>query len=280
HLEAMKKLAKQGIENPRLDAEVLLAHRLDVDRSRILGMHRKEVDEQTRVGFEKDLARRLSHEPVAYIIGKKEFMGHDFIVSPDVLIPRPDTEILVEWVIDWFKDKGPVSIVDVGTGSGAIAVSLAADLPQARVTAVDIDEKALAIARQNGKRILSDERWDRMTFVQSDCLQAFEEKARFDAVVSNPPYIRKEVLQNLPGTVRDFEPEKALCGGEDGLHFYRRLIRESKILLKDGGLLAFEIGYDQLEEVRDLLWDHGYCKLGSKDDLSGNHRVVYGVWNR
>ncbi len=270
--EAATRLSAAGISTARLDSEVLLAHLLKKDRL-FLAVHRKdEVTQEIKEQFMALVERRAQHEPVAYLTGQREFMSLTFAVSPGVLIPRPDTETLVELVIQRFQKEKEVTMLDLCTGSGAIAVSLAHYLPQSRVTGVDISELCVETARKNAE---TNGVANRVTMLVKDVF-ALPDGERYNCVVSNPPYIPGGVLPTLEADVRDYEPQKALDGGADGLVFYRHLAKICKDLLLPGGFLALEVGHDQAEAVTDLLINAGgYQNIGTEKDLSGINRVVY-----
>lgn len=213
------------------------------------------------------IARRQKLEPVAYILGEKEFFGLSFLVDENVLIPRPDTEILVEWALANFHGG---AVLDIGTGSGCIAVTLAKHLPGAKVTAADISPAALAVAKKNAARHGVD-----IAFLQLDILSAFPD-GKFGLIVSNPPYIRPDVIDGLSASVRDFEPYGALAGGDDGLAFYRAICQKAPAHLAFGGLLAFEIGFDQADAVRTLM-GKSFTGITVVKDLAGCDRVVAGA---
>ena len=269
----IRALQEAGIESSRLDAEVLLCHLLQKERIYLL-LHKDEaVSEEISRAFMDVIGRRQKNEPVAYITGEKEFMSLSFAVCPGVLIPRPDTETLVEFAIEILKDTENPEILDLCTGSGAICVSLAHYLPKSRVTAYDISDVCVKTATKNAE---ANGVLDRVTVKKQDVLAPMPEKP-FDAVVSNPPYIPAKVVKGLMPEVRDFEPHSALDGGDDGLTFYRHLVEVAPRHLKQGGLLAFEIGHDQFESVSALLEADGrYENIGTKEDLAGIKRVVYG----
>ncbi len=272
-LEGKKALQEAGIESYALDAEALLCHLLKKDRV-FLSVHRDEaVDEELAAAYKSMIERRKSHEPIAYITGEKEFMSLSFSVSPGVLIPRPDTETLVEFAIDALKSKETCEILDLCTGSGAIAVSLAYDLKKAFVTAYDVSSICVDTARKNAEKNGVDAR---VSVVLADVLKPWPDSKQYDCIVSNPPYIPPEVIQGLAADVRDYEPLLALDGGDDGLLFYRHLARASREFLKPGGLLAFEIGYDQGEQVKAILQENEFCDVAILNDLAHNPRVVYG----
>ena len=260
---------------PRLDVEILLQKSLgDVDRLYILLNLDKVLSEDEEKTFIKYINERLENRPIAYIVGNREFMGLDFYVKEGVLIPRPDTEILVEEVIELAKNKGDINILDIGTGSGAITVSLAKYLPNAKITSVDIEDIPLEVGRINAK---SNEVEDRIEFVKSNLFENIDKDMKFDIIVSNPPYIKREVVENLDKQVKDYEPYTALEGGEDGLDFDREITKQSKLYLKENGILAYEVGHDQSEDVSKLMIDGGYTNIYTKKDLQGFERVVIGT---
>ena len=218
------------------------------------------------------LERRLAGEPVAYILGRKEFWSLDLRVDARVLIPRPDSETLVELGRDVVRDLGTsqARILDVGTGSGALALALKKECPQADVLAVDVSQEALEVARGNAERLGIE-----VAFAASDLLAAVADRGPFDLVVSNPPYIPSAEIAGLAPEVR-CEPHLALDGGADGLAVVRRLVDEARRVLGDGGVLAMEIGAGQADEVARLLTDAAYINLGARKDLAGVDRVVFG----
>ena len=265
-------LNKHNVESARLEAEILLAHTLNVGRLYLYINPEQTISQEQVDDYNKLIERRTNHEPTAYILGHREFMDLDLIVNEDVLIPRPETEVLVESVIDHLNDNtGIIKIADIGTGSGAIAISLAKSLSGAAVEAVDISEKAINVARLNiGKYNLL----GRITVHLGDLLSPLNGK-KFNAIVSNPPYIPSRVIDTLQAEVKDYEPSTALDGGMDGLDFYRLLFRESPKFLIDGGFLAVEIGFDQAESVKKLAEAEGQFKdIEIIKDLSKNDRVI------
>ena len=233
---AIETLAAAGIDSARLDAEVLLAHVLGTDRSWLFAHPDAPLSAEKYTRFEKLIARRAKFEPVAYLIGEREFFGLPFFVSPAVLIPRPETELLVETALARLP-KTAARVLDVGTGSGCIAVTLAVHRPAWHVIAGDISVAALAVARKNIRRHGVSAR---VSPVQADLLSAFS--GRVDAIVSNPPYINPRQKTELPPAVRDFEPSGALFSPESGLAHLRRLLAGAGRLLSGGGLLLVEIG--------------------------------------
>lgn len=250
------------------DAELLLLHVLGVDRTVLITSAGNWLTPVEQRAYEMAVARRLKHEPVQYITGEQEFYGLAMKVSPAVLIPRPETEHLVEAVLERAPHRTPLMIADVGTGSGAIAVALAVGLPQAQVTALDISQEALLVARENARRHRVD---GRVRLVESDLLAAAGD-VLFDMVVSNPPYVAEAERATLARQVREHEPAGALFAGAEGLDVYRRLIPQARRALHVGGLLAMEIGHGQSEAVAALLGDWDVVTL--VNDLRGIPRVV------
>lgn len=258
---------------PRLDVETLLQKVLGVDRLYILLNLDKYLSEDEEKLFNKFIKERLNNRPIAYIVENREFMGLDFYVKEGVLIPRPDTEVLVEEVIELGKDKGDINILDIGTGSGAITVSLAKYLENAKVTSVDISDIALEIGKKNAQ---SNDVDGRITFIKSDLFTNIDKDMKFDIIVSNPPYIKREVIETLDKQVKDFEPYNALEGGIDGLDFYRAITTQGKNYLNKGGILAYEVGHDQSEDVSKLMEKDGYTNIYTRKDLQQIDRVVIG----
>jgi len=243
-------------EQARRDAELLLLNILQIDRATLLAHPDRDITSQQLETYDAAIARRLSHEPIQYITGEQEFFGLRLKVTPATLIPRPETEHLVEAVLDRLPHDQPLNILDVGTGTGAIALALAAHLPQARITAVDISAEALEVARENAAaHNLS----DRIRFHQTDLISGLPQDEErigfFDAVVSNPPYIPEDDRASLHPQVRDHEPEQALFAGQNGLDIYCRLIPQAHAALLPGGLLAMEIGHGQRDALSLLLAD-------------------------
>ena len=259
---------------PRLDVETLLQKVLGVDRLYILLNLERVLSEDEEQLFNKFINERLNNRPIAYIVGNREFMGLDFFVKEGVLIPRPDTEVLVEEVIELAKKKDAKNILDIGTGSGAITVSLAKYLENVKVTSVDISDIALEIGKRNA---ISNEVDDRINFVKSDLFTNIDKETKFDIIVSNPPYIKREVIDTLDKQVKDYEPYNALEGGVDGLDFYRAITKQAKNYLKKGGILVYEVGHDQSKDVSKLMEMDGYTNIYTLKDLQQIDRVVIGT---
>ncbi len=259
------------IETPRLDAEVLLCSVLNCERLHLVINKDRRLSDKDLTLFLNYINRRKNNEPVSYITNVREFMSLNFYVNPGILIPRPDTEILVEEIIKIYKDK-KVNILDLCTGSGAIAVSLAHYIKNATVTAVDKYEICIETAAKNA---VDNNVSERIEFICADVLEPMEFEKTFDCIVSNPPYIKSDVLPTLSSDVKDYEPLYALDGGIDGLIFYKKIIDYAKNKLETNGVLAFEIGYDQGEDVKALIKNTGLFKnINVIRDLSGQNRVV------
>jgi release factor glutamine methyltransferase len=251
----------------RRDAEVLLGCVLERDRAWLIGHSEDPVPESEAAAFVALVARRAGHEPLQYLTGVQEFYGLPLHVNPATLIPRPETEHLVEAVIAWAQTQArPLRILDVGTGTGAIAIALAKHLSDVRVSACDLSSAALAVAEENAHIHEAQVR-----FVESDLLNAFTGEV-FDVIVSNPPYIPTGDAAEMQPEVRDFEPHSALFAGEDGLTIYRRLIVEAHVALAPGGLLAMEIGFGQRDALSALLTS--WKDVRFVDDYAGIPRVV------
>ena len=271
-VETTKKLDDIGIPSARLDAEVLLAFCLDCDRIEFLKYPDRIVGDKQLNVFRRLVERRERMEPVAYITGRKAFWSFVLEVNPDVLIPRPDTEVLVEETLDICRKaslKTP-DILDIGTGSGAIALALARELPDARVTATDISEAALAVARRNAKSLGLE---NTVAFLQGDLLDPVEEC--FDIIVSNPPYIAADEYENLAPGVKNFEPKQALWAGQTGVEFYQKLVYQAPGRLKEKGWLLLEIGAKQAQAVRKLM-ENSFENVDVRADLAGLFRVIKG----
>lgn len=264
------RLEKAGIQEAALDARLLLEEVCRTDRNTLLVHGDRAVTEEEETQFRIFIERRSTHEPLQQITGWQEFMGLRFSVTEDVLVPRQDTETLVEEVMRYLRDG--MEILDVCTGSGCILLSLLRYSNGCRGVGCDISEKALAVAGQNAKELGISAQ-----FIQSDLFESIE--GRFEYIVSNPPYIRKDMIPTLMEEVRDHEPLIALDGGEDGLDFYRKITREATEHLYSGGMLFFEIGYDQGEAVKLLMEGEGYEEVTVSQDLAGLDRVVYGTFN-
>ena len=282
--EAMGTLRAAQVPSHTLAAELLLMHVLGRDRAWIYTHPEEAVEPRALAEFFSLVARRAASEPTQYLTGKQEFWGLEFEVTPAVLIPRPETEQVVEVALERLGSRGikinmatgaptpRLRIADVGTGSGCLAVALAHELPHAEVFALDISSAALAIAKRNAARHRVS---DRVHFLQSDLLRALRTERSFDVVVSNPPYLARDEAGDLPKEVRQHEPDAALFGGPTGVEIYARLIEQAAGLLARRGILALELGYNSLEHVRGLLYGQPAWVNGSvTNDLAGIPRVI------
>jgi len=267
HLEGTRLL--KGLPQPALEAKVLLFKAASLDAKAFYAEPEAGVSLRVRNAYLRLVRRRLEGRPLGYVTGRKEFWSLSFRVGPGVLIPRPETELLVDEAIGRAGREGG-HILDMGTGSGNVAVALAGELPRAAITAADISPKALRTAAANAR----DLGCARIRFVRSNLFSAFREaRARFDVIVSNPPYIGREEWAGLSPDVREHEPKRALVGGKTGLEFIGRLVRQAPSFLKPGGFLIFEIGAGQVESVRTLFgkdWERPVVI----PDLAGIPRVV------
>jgi len=265
--EASGLLAAAGIDTARLDAEVLLAHACDVSRAALIaGL---SIDGDAAGKFRAMISRRASREPLAYIIGRKEFFSLDFEVTPAVLIPRPETETLVEAALKFLATRREPRVLDIGTGSGAIAIAVAMNAPKARIIATDISKEALEVARLNAIRHGCD---SRIQFIAADLFP--DTDPRFDLIVSNPPYIADADLDALQPEIRRHEPRHALAAGIDGLDFYRRIAAESRSHLNSDGAVMVEIGAGQAIAVEALFRRAGFSNIDAVRDLARIERVI------
>ena len=266
--KGMIMLKSNNVESPKLKARLLLQYVLDKPRQYIIVYDNKEIDKQQQWQYFVNIEKLTKGVPLQHITHRQEFMKMDFFVDENVLIPRPDTEILVEEVIKIARKYNSPRILDLCTGSGAIAISLKKFVPNADITAVDISEKALEIAQKNAKKLET-----KINFLKSDLFDKLDNK-KFDIIVSNPPYIRKDEIKKLSEEVQK-EPKIALDGGEDGLDFYRIITEQAINYLKTGSFLCFEIGYNQKNDVIKIIEDdQNYKNTYCKKDLYGNDRII------
>ena len=289
---ASARLARAGIESARLDAELLMSGAASVSRATLIAGG-AEIDAAAAERFERMVTRREAREPLAYIVGHREFFSLEFEVRPGVLIPRPETETVVEAALDFLRERerhwrasavGAVrelpsyraaTVLDIGTGSGAIAIAIAANAPRVRIVALDISKVSLEIAAENARRHRCP---DRIAFLHGDCFAALEGSAPpfdpFDLIVSNPPYIAEAMFATLTPEVRDFEPSVALAGGRDGLDFYRKIAAGVPGWLAPDGEVILEVGAGQAEAVEAMMRAVGCAASVRKRDLAGIDRVV------
>ncbi len=268
--EASQALRDAGVPEARREAGSLLSHVIDQNRTYLISHAGQAVSEEDLGRFRETIVRRASGEPLQYITGVQDFYGREFRVTPDVLIPRPETELLVEAALDVILHEPAPLICDVGTGSGCIAVTLLCERMEARAIGVDVSAAALAVAEDNARRHDVSER---ITFKISDCFDAID-PAAFDVVVSNPPYVSANALAGLQREVRDHEPLVALSPGADGLSVIRRLFLDAPAFLKTDGCLIMEIGFDQGERVRQLIDEKHWRLHDVRPDLQGIPRIV------
>ena len=265
-----EQLQKAGITDAELDARLLLEFICHTDRNALYAHGDQEIEDEKMHDFLQLIEKRAVHIPLQHLTGEQNFMGLDFLVNEHVLIPRQDTEILVEEIMRDLHDG--IRILDMCTGSGCILLSLLHYSNDCSGVGVDVSEDALAVARQNADRLAGKQ----AGFIQSDLFEKVE--GSFDLIVSNPPYIRSQEIAGLMPEVREHEPHLALDGKDDGLHFYREIIKGAMPHLKRGGQLFFEIGYDQREAVQALLAANGYTEIAVVKDYAGLDRVVYGTF--
>ncbi len=271
----------RGLDGAALDRDVILAHVTGYDRSYLLAHPEAAVPFADFERFRELIDRRRTHMPVSYIIGHKEFMGLDFVVNEHTLIPRPDTETLVEEAAGFLEslsaNQAAIRILDLCAGSGAIGLSLAHRFPQSQLVLADISPRAMAVARLNAQNLGVE---DRTEFMVGDLFDAVSGADNFDVIVSNPPYIRSRDMRTLPRDVREYEPRQALDGGDSGLDFYERISDKARQYLVDGGGLFFEIGADQAKEVSEQLQRFNWQGIRVINDLAGKARVVRASWIR
>ena len=262
--------ALEGLVESKIDAWILFSEAFHISRAQYLMRRNEEVTSDTQQ-YKTWLEQRKNRIPLQYILNNASFMGYDFYVNKDVLIPRQDTEVLVEQALNELKNYKNPKVLDMCTGSGCIAISVSL-ITNLQVTAVDISKKALEVARKNCKKLSC----TNVNLIQSNLFDKIDKK--FEMILSNPPYIPTKVIEGLEPEVRDFEPKLALDGSEDGLEFYRRLAIDSKKYLVQGGSLLMEIGCEQAEDVSHLLEVNGYTDILVVKDLAGLDRVIKARW--
>jgi release factor glutamine methyltransferase len=267
---SVEHLRKKGVDEPRLSSELIITHVLNIKRLDIYLQFERVLTDEEISKIRSLLRRRSENEPIQYILGETEFYGLRFSVDKSVLIPRSDTEILVQTAVEYIKDK-PFSVFEIGTGSGCIAVSLAKKCRNINITACDISDQAIKLAASNAKL---NGAADRINFINLDILKKLPD-SKFDVIISNPPYISKTVIESLAKQVKDFEPLGALTDGGDGLTFYRRINEIIPEILKQGGSIFLEIGYDQAESIK-AIYEKSLKEVKIMRDYSGNNRVFTG----
>lgn len=271
-----EQLSAVGIDEAKTDARLLLEWCCGTDRNTLLAHGERGISEEEYRRYTDCIAGRKEHVPLQHITGEQDFMGLTFVVNKNVLVPRQDTEVLVEEVMRHLHDG--MHILDMCTGSGCILLSLLRYSNNCTGVGVDISADALQVAGQNAEKILGSQVMEqsRVILRQGNLFEDLDSQDKFDIIVSNPPYIRTDVIDSLMPEVKEHEPLSALDGGEDGLTFYRRIIERAGEFLMGGGMLFFEIGYDQGEEVRRLMEEAGYTNVEVIKDFAGLDRVVCG----
>lgn len=272
--EAVSALRDAGIENARMDARILLSNAAEVDGSRITAWPEDVVTNDRAAKFRDMVARRLKREPVSRILGQRDFWRHSFKLSPETLDPRPDSETIVELALDWLEDEDAPTVLDFGTGTGCLLLSIVGDLQNANGLGVDISEGAVACARENAKLL---DLADQVEFRVSNWDSAITDEERqtgFDLVVSNPPYITQADMEVLSPEVREYDPRLALTDEGDGLSAYRILSQVAFSLVKPAGFVIFEIGQGQEDDVARLLVEAGFVGVEYREDLGGIVRCV------
>lgn len=270
------QLAEAGIEEAALDARLLLEYVCGTDRNTLLVHSEREVSEKEYECYVNYISARKKHVPLQYITGVQKFMGLEFLVDKNVLIPRQDTEILVEEVMRYLHDG--MRILDMCTGSGCILLSLLYYSNDCNGVGVDISNEALSVARKNADKLKLQKPELNVDFIQGDLFEKFENK-QFEIIVSNPPYIKSGIIETLMEEVKEYEPHLALDGKADGLFFYRKIIERAGDYLSGGGGLFFEIGCEQAADVKSMMEDAGYTDVQVVKDFAGLDRVVHGTLN-
>ncbi|MCL5031281.1 MAG: peptide chain release factor N(5)-glutamine methyltransferase [Bacteroidetes bacterium] len=267
-------LKNKGIESPRINAELLLAKILNCKRLELYLSFDRPLVENEVTQYREYIKRRSSFEPLQYIIGSVEFYGLEFKVNRSVLIPRQETEILVETIIKEYQNQNGLKILDIGTGSGIIAVCLAKYLPSAKVIAIDSSSEAIKVAKENAELNQLNEN---ITFIDSEFMKyKNENENEFDVIVSNPPYISSDEFQDLQPELRIYEPRQALTDESNGLSFYKTITKKGKLLLKKNGKVFFEVGQNQSLAVKEILVKEHYSEIQIQKDYLSIDRVIYG----
>ena len=269
-------LEKKGIESARMNAELLLAHILECKRLDLYLRFNQPLNTKETSTYRDFITRRGNYEPYQYIVGDVDFYGLKFFVDKNVLIPRQETEILIETILEKYPKDEELKILDIGTGSGNIPISLAVNLPESKVISIDISAEAIKVAEQN--REFHDLK-SRVGFIKSDILTDNLEKynSTFDIIVSNPPYVNKDEYETLQKEITEFEPDIAVTDFDDGFKFYKEISRKCIKLLKENGMLFLEVGLGQAEDVKNMMIKSGFKNVEIQKDLSEIERVVFGV---
>ena len=274
YLKGRKSFEENGFECPGIEAGAILARSLNTDPLELYAHPERRVGPERTAAFEKLLRRRLAGEPLAYVVGKREFYSRSFVVTPDVLIPRPETETLAELAVETAGRMKSPRVLDLGTGSGCLAVTLFLEVRNCEVFASDVSAAALAVAKENARAYNAGVR-----FVNSDLLGCFATSS-FDMIISNPPYVSKAEYAELSAQIRRHEPRTALLGGEDGLEHIRKIAATAGRVLREGGFLLLEIGAGQAENAESIIRENGFSDIRFKTDIGGVKRAVKTTWKR
>ena len=274
YLKGRKSFERSGFECPGIETRAILAGSLDADPLELYAHPERRVGPERAEAFERLLRRRLAGEPLAYVTGEREFYSRLFAVTPDVLIPRPETETLAELAIETAGQMKNPRILDLGTGSGCLAVTVFLETRGCRVFASDVSAAALSVARKNARA-----HGARIRFVRSDLLGSFA-KSSFDIIISNPPYISEAEYAELPEEISRYEPRTALLGGEDGLGYIRRIAAAATEALREGGFLLLEIGAGQAQSVEGIVRENGFSDIRFETDIGDIRRVVKATWKK
>ena len=266
--EASKTLKHHNIESHNLDAQILLAEIMGVSREFLISRSKTYITKEVRQKYYNAIKRRIKNEPIAYITGKREFWSHDFLVNSFTLVPRPETELLIYKIVNYFKNKS-INILDIGTGSGCILLSILKELKNARGVGIDVSSKTIKIAKLNSKNL---DLTNRSKFIVSD-INKFN-SGKYGLIVSNPPYIPYRDIRNLSKDIINYEPWVALNGGNDGLDLIKKVIYKSSRLLKKNGLFAIEIGNKQYTKVSNILNRFRFREIGKEYDNNKNVRCI------
>jgi len=266
--EASKTLKHHNIESHNLDAQILLAEIMGVSREFLISRSKTYLTKEVRQKYYNAIKRRIKNEPIAYITGKREFWSHDFLVNSFTLVPRPETELLIYKIVNYFKNKS-INILDIGTGSGCILLSILKELKNARGVGIDVSSKTIKIAKLNSKNL---DLTNRSKFIVSD-INKFN-SGKYGLIVSNPPYIPYRDIRNLSKDIINYEPWVALNGGNDGLDLIKKVIYKSSRLLKKNGLFAIEIGNKQYTKVSNILNRFRFREIGKEYDNNKNVRCI------
>ena len=269
--KASKILKKNNIQSHELDAQLLLSNIMKVKREYLIINNKLNIPEKIIGKYDLAIKRRIKREPVAYITGKKEFWNDSYLVNRGTLIPRPETELLIYKIVNFFKHK-KINVLDIGTGSGCVLLSILKELNFARGVGIDVSSKAIKIAEVNSKNLKLSNR-SKFKVVNLDKFNL----GKYDLIVSNPPYIPSKDIKNLSKDIINYEPLTALNGGSDGLDLIKKVIYKSNYLLKKEGLLALEIGHSQYQKVSCILRSNGYREMGKEYDFNRNVRCIIGT---